>query len=146
MIDPKVVGAHGRRLRLSKNLTSGIVFHTDHTGLGTAEIAAKAFEARCIRELYKVPGAMRLQRGCGIKPSSQGLMLGSGREGPDHVHADVLSALKPEMLARLQAMEPMESWPTDRKRHAYKAMHSVIETAFKNKTLFNDNGGVGWCM
>jgi hypothetical protein len=146
LTDTSCPGGHGRRHRLFSNFYKGLLVHSDYTGLGTAEIAASALGAAC-RRLDRCPPSSRvaLHRGCDTKPSSQYLMLNSGRHGPDHVHDDVLGSLRSEVLGRLTAMEPEAGWSLTRKQSAYKAMHAVMQQEFQAKTLFRENAA-SWCL
>ena len=66
-----VSGVAARRAKLAISLKAGIISHTDHTGLCTEEIAAKALQAEGVkRGLCDASAGFRHHRGCDIKPSS----------------------------------------------------------------------------
>jgi predicted metal-dependent RNase len=68
-----------------------------------------------------------------------------GDEAPEHLHENVLDALKEDLRRRLVAMEPEPSWPRSRQQAAYKAILKIMHEAYEQDSLFNDSAA-GHCI
>ena len=141
MLDPSVPGSAGRRHRLAENLGAGIVLHSDHSGLGTAEMAMHSIAEEAHSRGLVRQGTVHCHRACDIKPCCQRILLNSGAQGAEHIHVDVLDAIRPELSNRLEAMRPEASWSRSKKLASYKASYQVMLEAYNNRTLFKDDGG-----
>ena len=145
MFHPSVEGAAARKWRFERNVEAGVVLHTDHSGLGTAEIAL----TRIIREAndqgYAHGASVKCHRACDIKMAAQKMLINSGEDGPEHVHSNILDSLKPELRIRLIAMEPPPGRTHTRKLTAHKAIHQVMMQAFKDGTMFNSQASA-FCL
>lgn len=146
LFDPAVsTGAAIRRWRFKDILDRGVRMHSDHSGLGTAEMVAHRVRAESVKRGWGREDCISCHRACDCKPSSLHLLQHFGEQSADHIQVNVLDSLQIEIRQRLHAMEPDESWSDQRKQAAYKAIYAVMNEAYEKKVLFN-MGAAAHCV
>lgn len=130
-------GSTCRRVRFMKNMSKGVRLHSDHSGLGSAEIAGHRLDKESASRNMSTAGSSTSNRACDIKSSSQTLLQHFGDQSPDYIQVDVLDSLQPDVRQRLHAMEPESSWPENRTQAAYNAIYLVMPDAYLRKALLN---------
>ena len=99
-----MAGGLARKHRLQKNFQAGIILHSDHSGVGTAEIAMNKIQDELLKRGYLTDTCMTCHRACDPKEAAQRILQSWQKHTPDHLHVDIMEALKEDAHARLLSM------------------------------------------